>query len=55
MREQIGDPRPPVEQASVEKDLAIIRSQLDPADLARLSTLGRALSLEQAIPLALET
>jgi len=28
MRDQIGDQRPPIEQASVEKDLEIIHSKM---------------------------
>ena len=54
MREKIGDHRPPVEQASVVKDLAVIHSQLDDATFAKLWENGSILSLEQAIALALE-
>ena len=54
MREKMGDPRPPVEQASVEKDLAVIRSKIDDAEFIRLSTDGRPMTVEQAIALALE-
>jgi predicted ATPase/class 3 adenylate cyclase len=54
MREQIGDRRPPVEQASVERDWSVIRSQLSDGDLARFSEEGRTLTLPQAIALALE-
>ena len=54
MREKIGDHRPPVEQASVEKDLAVIHSQLDDTEFAKLSTEGRAMTTEQTIALALK-
>jgi len=54
MREKINDRRPPVEQASVEKDLAVIYSKLDDVEFANLSVEGRTLTLEQAIALALE-
>ena len=54
MREKIGDHRPPVEQDSVERDLAVIHSQLDDAEFAKLSAEGRAMTTEQAIALALE-
>ena len=54
MREKMGDPRPPIEQASVERDLEVIRSKLNEADFVRLSTEGRKMPIEQAIPLALE-
>ncbi len=53
MREKISNPRPPVEQDSVERDLAVIRSKLNDADFAKLSTEGRAMTTEQAIALAL--
>ena len=55
IRENIGYHRPPVERASVERDLAVIQSQLDIADFAKLSAEGRAMTLEQAISLALDT
>ena len=54
MREKISDQRPPVEQASVEKDLAVIHSKVDDAECTRLSAEGRDLTIEQAIALALE-
>jgi len=54
MREKIGDFRPPVEQASVEKDLAVIRSKLNDEEYAKLSTEGSTMTVEQAIALALE-
>ena len=54
MRDKIGDHRPPVEQASVEKDLAVIRSKLNDEEYAKLSTEGSTMTVEQAIALALE-
>jgi predicted ATPase/class 3 adenylate cyclase len=54
IREKIGDHRPPVEQASVERDLAVVRSQLDGAASESLWTGGGASTLEQAIALAAE-
>ncbi len=54
LREKIGDPRPPVEQASVERDLAVIYSKLNDTDFLTLSTEGRTMTIEQAIALALE-
>jgi len=54
MRDQIGDHRPPVEQASVERDLAVIHSKLNDAEFEKLSTAGRAMTTEQAVALALE-
>jgi hypothetical protein len=54
MREEIGDHRPPVEQASVERDLAVIHSKLNDSDFAKLSTEGQAMTVEEAVALALE-
>jgi tetratricopeptide (TPR) repeat protein len=54
MRDQIGDHRPPIEQASVERDLAVIHSKLNDADFVRLSAEGSTMTIEQAIPFALE-
>ena len=54
MRAQIGNQRPPVEQNSVEGDLAIIHSKLDEAEFAKLSAEGQAMTVEQTIALALE-
>jgi len=54
MREKIGDPRPPVEQASIEKDLAAVHSKLDDAEFTRFTAEGRTMTMEQAIALALE-
>ncbi len=54
MREKIGDHRPPVEQNSIERDLAVIHSQLADEEFASLSVNGRTMTVEQAIALALE-
>ena len=54
MRERINDPRPPVEQAWVERDLAVIHSQINDNEFIRLSVEGRTMTVEQAIALAVE-
>ena len=54
MREKMGDPRPPVEQASVESDLAVIHSKLTIHEFTHLSAEGRTMTMEQAIELALK-
>jgi len=54
MREKIGDHRPPVEQASVERDLAVIHSKLNEAEYAELCAQGQAMTVEEAVTLALE-
>jgi predicted ATPase len=54
MRGKISDPRPPVEQASVERDLKVIHSKLSDSEFARLSTEGQRLTVEEAVALALE-
>ncbi len=53
-REKIGDHRPPVEQASVERDLVIIHSRLDDAAFEQAYETGRALTPEQAAAYALK-
>jgi predicted ATPase len=53
MREKMGDPRPPVEQASVEHELELIRSKLDPSDFSRLWIEGQGLAADEAVALAL--
>jgi len=53
MRGKMGDPRPPVEQASVERDLEVIHSQLDNTIFERLWAEGDTLTMEQAIKIAL--
>lgn len=54
MRQTIGNRRPPVEQADVDRDFAIIRAQLDEAVITAAQAEGRAMTLEQAIAYALE-
>jgi predicted ATPase/class 3 adenylate cyclase len=54
MRDQIGDHRPPLEQASVERDLEVVRSTLNETEFEKLSAEGGAMTTEQAIALALE-
>ncbi len=54
MRHKFGDHRPPIEQSSVEHDLALIRSQLDETAFEKSYNIGRALTLEQAIALAVD-
>jgi predicted ATPase/Tfp pilus assembly protein PilF len=53
MREKAGDQRPPVEQASMEKDLAVIHSQMDDSEFENAYNTGHSLTEEQAIALAL--
>ncbi len=54
IREKIRDHRPPVEQTSIEKDLAVIHSKLDDTEFENAYNTGRTLTVEQAIALALE-
>ena len=49
-----GDLRPPVEQGSVERDLEVIHSQLDEAAFHRAWEEGSAMTLDQALALALD-
>ena len=53
-REDSREFRPPVEQAAVERDLAILQSQLSEAEFTNFAEEGRAMSIEEAITLALE-
>ncbi len=54
MRENMGDPRPPVEKASIERDLAVIHSKLDDAEFADFTAEGRTMTVEEAIASTLE-
>jgi len=54
MREKLGDHRPPVEQNSVERDLAVIGSKVDGNEFAIFSAEGRTMTVEQAIDFALQ-
>ncbi len=47
--------RPPTEQADVDHDLAIIRTALDETTFAAAQAAGRAMSMDEAIALALES
>jgi tetratricopeptide (TPR) repeat protein len=49
VREKIDDRRPPLEQASVDKDLEVIHSRVNDAEFAKLSAEGRGMTTEQAI------
>jgi len=54
IREKIDDRRPPLEQASVDKDLKVIHSRVNNAEFAKLSAEGRGMTTEQAIAFALK-
>ncbi len=55
IRENIDSIRHSVEQADVDRDLATIHAQLDDAAFAEAQAAGRAMSLDEAIALALES
>jgi len=52
-REALINLRPVVEQADVDRDLAIIHTQLDDATFAAAQARGRAMSMDDAIAFAL--
>ena len=54
LREESGELRPPVEQASVDRDLAAIREHLTGTEFTGLATEGSIMTMDQAIALALE-
>jgi predicted ATPase/class 3 adenylate cyclase len=54
IREKIDDRRPPLEQASVDKDLEVIHSRVNDAEFAKLSAEGRGMTTEQAIAFGLK-
>ena len=54
MREKIDDHRPPVEQASVDRDLEVIHALLNDSDFARLWAEGQSMTVDEAVALALE-
>jgi tetratricopeptide (TPR) repeat protein len=54
LEKQFDPPRPPVEQAAVDQDLAVIRVNLTEDDFAALSVKGSKMTMDQAIALALE-
>jgi tetratricopeptide (TPR) repeat protein len=51
---RLDRPRPPVEQAPVERDLTVIRVNLTDDDFAKLLAEGNKMTMDQAIALALE-
>ena len=53
-RQENGEFRPPVEQVSIDRDMAILRVQLSDAEFAKLEAKGSTMAMEQAIDLALE-
>ena len=52
-RKAIHDTRPPVEQADVDQDLAIIRDMIDEQTFATVYAEGKMLTMDQAIALAI--
>ncbi len=54
VRTSIGDQRPPVEQAGVERDYAAIRAQLTDDAIAAATAAGRGMTIEQAVAFARE-
>ncbi len=54
MREAVGNIRPPVEQADVDRDLATVHAQLDQTDFAAACVAGQALTMEDAVACALQ-
>jgi len=55
MRDRIGDHRPPVEQNSVERDLAAIHAQLDDSTYDAAYQTGRAMTTDQVVAYAMQT
>jgi predicted ATPase/class 3 adenylate cyclase len=49
-----GDLRPPIEQGSVERDLQVLHSHLDETILNRAAAEGSAMTLDQALAIALD-
>ena len=54
-RETIDNPRPPAEQADVDRDLATIRTQIDDDTFAASQAAGRAMTMDEAISYALKS
>jgi len=52
IRQEIGDKRPPVEQAEIDRSLAPVCCHLDEQNLEQARALGRAMSLEEAVQFA---
>jgi predicted ATPase/class 3 adenylate cyclase len=55
MREKFNDQRPPVQQAAVDKDLALIHARLDASNFAVRDTQGRIMTTEQMVDYAIST
>jgi non-specific serine/threonine protein kinase len=53
MRAKLDDQNPPVQKASIERDLAIIRAQLDDATFQTEYEAGRKMTMDEAIEYAL--
>ena len=53
-REDKAELRPPIEEAAVDQDLAILQEHLSEEALACLTAEGNAMTIEQAVALALE-
>ena len=54
LRQESGELRPPVEQASVDGDLAATRDHLTGAEFTSLAAAGSIMTMDQAIALALD-
>ena len=54
MREKTSDFRPAIEQGFFERDVAVIQTELGETEFAKLSVQGCAMTLEQAVALALQ-
>jgi tetratricopeptide (TPR) repeat protein len=52
MRQEIGDKRPPVEQAEIDRSLAPVCCQMNEQTLEQAQALGREMSLEEAVQFA---
>ena len=53
--QHLGSLRPPVEQDSLDRDLAILRANLTEAEFSKLAAEGSTMTVEQAIALANES
>jgi predicted ATPase len=54
MRRKNGGHRPANEQADVDRDFSILRAHLDEADLQAAASAGQAMTIEEAIALAIQ-
>lgn len=55
MRTKIGDQRPPVEQAEVDRDYAVVQAQLTAQALQAATLAGRDMTMDEAVALASES